>query len=63
MRSAIVNEEFVKRVVKLIAELAAVAIAVALLQLTINWVGFTSIWPLLVGVLVVLIIIIATMRK
>lgn len=48
---------------KFIAELAAVAIAVVLLQLFIGWVGFETAWPVLLGVLIVLVIIIAAMRQ
>ncbi len=48
---------------KLIAELAAVALAVVLLQLFVGWVGFDNAWPILLGALIVLIVIIAAMRK
>lgn len=57
------NEKYTKRLLKLVAELLAVALAVVLLQLFINWVGFQSAWPILVAVLIILIIIIAAMRK
>lgn len=58
-----VNEQYLKRLMKFIAELAAIAIAVVLLQLFIGWVGFEAAWPILLGVLIVLIAIIAAMRK
>ncbi len=58
-----VNKQYLKRVMKLVAELAAVAIAVVLLQLFIGWAGFAAAWPILLGVLVILVIIIAAMRK
>lgn len=48
---------------KFVAELAAIAIAVVLLQLFIGWVGFETAWPILLGVLIVLVIAIAAMRK
>ncbi len=57
------NERYLKQLMKIIAELAAVAIAVVLLQLFIGWVGFEAAWPILLGVLIVLIAIIAAMRK
>ena len=57
------NEQYLKRLMKFVAELAAIAIAVVLLQLFIGWVGFETAWPILLGVLVVLIIAIAAMRK
>lgn len=57
------NELFPKRLMKFIAELAAIAIAVVLLQLFIVWVGFEMAWPILLGVLIVLIVIVAAMRK
>ena len=58
-----VNEQYLKRLMKFIAELAAIAIAVVLLQLFIGWVGFETAWPILLGVLIVLVVIIAAMRK
>ena len=58
-----VNDDYPKRMIKLVAELSAIALTVVLLQLFINWVGFESAWPILVGVLIFLIIIIASMRK
>lgn len=57
------DEKFIKRLIKLIAELLAIALTVVLLQLFINWVGFVSAWPILVIILIMLIIIIASMRK
>ena len=57
------NEQYLKRLMKFIAELAAIAIAVVLLQLFIGWVGFETAWPILLGVLIVLVVIIAAMRK
>lgn len=57
------NEKYLKRLMKFVAELAAIAIAVVLLQLFIGWIGFEAAWPILVGVLVVLVIAIAAMRK
>ena len=61
--SKFVNEKYLKRLMKFVAELAAIAIAVVLLQLFIGWIGFEAAWPILVGVLVVLVIAIAAMRK
>lgn len=58
-----VNKQYLKRVMKLVAELAAVAIAVVLLQLFIGWAGFATAWPILLVVLIVLVVIIASMRK
>lgn len=58
-----VNERYLKRLIKFMAELAAVAIAVVLLQLFIEWVGFETAWPVLLGVLIVLVVIITAMRK
>jgi len=58
-----VDEKYVKRLIKLIAELSAVAITVVLLQLFIDWIGFESAWPVLVGILIFLVIIIAAGRK
>lgn len=58
-----VNEKYTKRLIKLIAELSAIALAVVLLQMFINWIGFQSAWPILVAILVFLIVIIASMRK
>ena len=57
------DDKYLKRLIKLIAELSAIAIAVVLLQLLIDWVGFESVWPVLVGVLLFLVIIIASVRK
>lgn len=57
------NERYLKQLMKFIAELAAIAIAVVLLQLFIGWVGFKAAWPILLGVLIVLVAIIAAMRK
>ncbi len=57
------NELYLKRLMKVIAELAAIAIAVVLLQLFIGWVGFEMAWPILLGVLIVLIVTVAAMRK
>lgn len=57
------NEQFLKRLMKFVAELAAIAIAVVLLQLFIGWVGFETAWPILLGILIVLVVIIAAMRK
>ncbi len=57
------NEKYLKQLIKCIAELAAVAIAVVLLQLFIGWVGFETAWPILLGVLITLVVIIAAMRK
>ena len=58
-----VNEKYLKRLMKFVAELSAIAIAVVLLQLVINWVGFEAAWPFLLGALIILVIIIAAMRK
>jgi hypothetical protein len=58
-----VNEQYLKRLMKFVAELAAISIAVVLLQLFIGWVGFETAWPILLGVLIVLVIAIAAMRK
>lgn len=57
------NENYLKRLMKFVAELVAIAIAVVLLQLFIEWVGFEAAWPVLLGVLVILVIVIASMRK
>ncbi len=57
------NEQYLKRLMKFVAELAAIAIAVVLLQLFIGWVGFETAWPILLGILIILIVIIAAMRK
>ena len=57
------NEKYVKRLLKFVAELAAIAIAVVLLQLFIEWVGFGAAWPVLLGVLIILVIVITSMRK
>jgi hypothetical protein len=57
------NDKFHKRLIKLIAELLAIALAVVLLQLFINWIGFLSAWPILAVALIVLVIIITAMRK
>ncbi len=48
---------------KFVAELAAIAIAVVLLQLFIGWIGFETAWPILLGVLIVLVVAITAMRK
>lgn len=58
-----VNPQYLKRLIKFIAELAAIAIAVVLLQLFIGWVGFETAWPILLGVLTILVVVIAAMRK
>lgn len=58
-----VNAAYLKRLMKLIAELAAVAVAVVLLQLFVDWLGFEAAWPILLGALLALIVIIAGMRK
>lgn len=57
------DDKFHKRLIKIVAELLAIALTVVLLQLFIDWVGFLSAWPILAIALVVLVIIIATMRK
>ena len=57
------DDKYIKRLIKLVAEISAIALAVVLLQLLINWVGFGSAWPVLVVILVALIIAIAAMRK
>ncbi len=57
------DDKYIKRLIKLVAEISAIALAVVLLQLLINWVGFGSAWPILVVILIALIIAIAAMRK
>lgn len=57
------SEDYLRRLVKVVAEVVAFALAVVLLQLFINRVGFASVWPLLLGLLLVLIVAIAAMRK
>ena len=54
---------FQKRLLKFVAELAAIAIAVVLLQLFVDWIGFDVAWPFLLAVLFFLIVVIAAMRK
>lgn len=54
---------YLKRLAKLVAELVAVAVAVVLLQLFVDWLGFETAWPILLGALLVLVVIIAGMRK
>lgn len=63
MDGNLVNDHYLRRLMKFIAELAAIAIAVVLLQLLIGWVGFETAWPILLGVLIALVAIIAAMRK
>ena len=57
------NEMYFKRLAKIVAELAAVAVAVVLLQLFVDWLGFQTAWPILLGALLILVIVIASMRK
>lgn len=57
------DKYYIKRLIKLIAELCAIAIAVVLLQLSIEWFSFELVWPILAGILVALIIVIASMGK
>lgn len=57
------NEMYLKRLAKIVAELAAVAVAVVLLQLFVDWLGFQTAWPILLGALLILVIVIAGMRK
>lgn len=57
------SEQYLKQLMKFVAELAAIAIAVVLLQLFVGWVGFEAAWPILLGVLIVLVVVIAAMRK
>lgn len=57
------NRSYIKRLIKVIAELCAIAITVALLQVSIDWFGFEAVWPILAAILVVLIIVIASMGK
>lgn len=58
-----VSEMYLKRLAKIVAELAAMAAAVVLLQLFVDWLGFETAWPILLGALLVLIVIIARMRE
>jgi|GEM_PF-5299155 len=59
----LLDDKYVKQLLKLVAELAAVAVAVVLLQLFVDWIGFEAAWPVLFGVLAVLVVVIAYMRK
>jgi hypothetical protein len=56
-----VNKQYLERLMKFAAELAAIAIAVVLLQSFIGWIGFEAAWPILLGVLFLLVIVIAAM--
>jgi hypothetical protein len=58
-----VKEKYLKRLMKFIAELSAISIAVVLLQIFIGWVGFENAWPVLLVVLIALVVIIAFVRK
>lgn len=57
------SEDYSKRLVKIIAELTAIAIVVVLLQFFVDWVGFEFAWPALLVVLMILVFAIAGMRK
>lgn len=57
------NRSYIKRLIKVIAELCAIAITVALLQISIDWFSFEVVWPILTAILAVLIIVIASMGK
>ncbi len=57
------DKDFLRRMLKLAAELGAVGLTVVLLQLFINWIGFDSAWPYLAALLLGLIVIITWLRK
>jgi len=57
------DKRYIKQLIKIIAELAAIAIAVVLFQFFIDRIGFGSAWPILVGALILLIVLIASVRK
>ena len=57
------DKSSIKRLIKVIAELCAIAITVALLQIAIDWFSFELVWPILAGILIALIIVIASMGK
>lgn len=57
------NTDTMKQVFKLLAELIALALVAALLQLLVIWVGFKSAWPILLFALICILIILMFMRK
>lgn len=58
-----VYEQYFKRLIKIIVELSAMALVALLLQEFIEVVGFEAAWPILLGILLAILILIVAMRK